>query len=603
VRLSVATRMLDALVLITVGLAAVAATQWTRALFVYSGRGLDVSDEGYYLLSASQPSAVMATASDFGFYLRPLLWLSGGSLSRFRVAGVALVLVACVGAAAAVTTKLVGERNVSKPQRVGAVLGTTALVSATSLTYYGPWIPTPSYNLLNLVLMLLVAGCLIVGSHGLDRLRRAESALHGLEWRELWPLVSLGALLVVGSTIKTSSYLAATLVCAVCIALVAGRHRLRAGCAVLVGGIAGLVVHWGAVAGAPASDLRRLRRGVEALGRLKSHSASQVWENDFLIATVAPWFAALALGAVLIGVTWRRVLAPVARSSVVLPPATLAMVLLWGERPRGGVHLLSDSTGWWWVRMGAITLVSVTALAPRWSRLLIVGPSVALLGVAASVGSNVGVVRQIGMSAGLIGLGVLTQAVTVVAMSSLSHVRSVAVVPAALFFVLASVSSWGVLDDALLDPYRLRGPLAASSQRIELGRFGAVTVTPQVASYIQGLQALSGQLSDDERQCLINLTGGTPIAAVALDARPAGFAWLLGGYEGSAGAAEYWLSLDDCIAGPIALLEAPGGARSISRPSALSERSFRVVGEVVAFNGDEDEIQVLSVAIDDGSGG
>ncbi|MGD9702362.1 MAG: hypothetical protein AB7Q42_01055 [Acidimicrobiia bacterium] len=582
-------------------MAVVAATRWAWVLIANAGRGLDVSDEAYYLLSAWRPSTTRATASDFGFYLRPVLWLSGGSLRWFRVAGMVLVLVACAGAAFAAITGSDSDRRTSKSQRAAALLGATALVSATTLTYYGRWLPTPSYNLLNLVLMLLVAGCLTAGSRTLAQLHETGIAVAGPRLRDLWPLSALGALLVFGSTIKASSYLAATLVCAVCLAVVAGRHVVPAVRAAFVGAVAGLVVHWGLIAGAPASDLRRLRRGVEALGLLESHSASQVWETDFLVDTVAPWFAVWGLGVLLIVAVWRVVRSPAVRSLVVVSSASLTFVLMWDGRPRGGAALLSDATGWWWVRLGAVTLVWISALAPRPSRLLVVGPCVALLGVAASVGSNIGVVRQIGMSAGVIGLGVLIQAVGVVGMMDRSHIRSLAAVPGALFFVLASVASSGAVDDALADPYRLGAPLAESNERIELGRFGPVEVTPSLASYFTGLQALSGELSDEQRGCLIDLTGGTPISAIALDARPAGFAWLLGGYAGSADAADYWLSLDDCVTGPITLLEAPGGERSIRRPPWLSERSFRVVGEV-AFNGYLDELQVLSVTTDNGDG-
>lgn len=137
-----------------------------------------------------------------------------------------------------------------------------------------------------------------------------------------------------------------------------------------------------------------------------------------------------------------------------------------------------------------------------------------------------------------------------------------------------------------------------SDQPVYLGDLGTLSMPAGTSSYVSQLQSLAGRLSDDQRRCLVNLTGGTPIAALALDARPAGFPWLLGGYPGSAEAASYWLAGDECVDGRFALLEAPGGERSIQRPTSFAGREFRVVGEV-RFDGYLVETQVLSVAVDE----
>ncbi|CAN5523289.1 hypothetical protein BH24ACT5_BH24ACT5_02160 [soil metagenome] len=590
-----------AIAALPVGVALVASVRWAGALVADADRGLDVSDEAFYLVSAHRPDDALATVSDFGFYLQPLLWLVGGSLKYFRIAGLGLLLLASAMAALVALGPIV-HRMSSKLQVAGALVSAAALMWAATLTYYGLWLPTPSYNLLNVVLMLLVAASLIGGSRALVDVHDVGSALVRPRHRAVWPLTALGALLVLGASIKVSSYLAAALVCAACIAVVAGRHLLLAVRATAVGALAGIVVHWGLIAGPPTSDVRRLWRGAQALDLLKSHSPSVLWQNDYLLDTVAPWFGALALGIVGMTVAWSYVRSCRARTTVVVALAAVAFVAMWGRRPHGGPPVLSDDTGWWWVRTGALALVGVTALAPRRSRVLIVGPCVMLLGVAAGAGSNAGIVRQIGLTVGLVALGVLTQAVAVWAMLDRSHHRLMAAIPGALFFVLASVTSMGVIVGAREHPYRLGLPLEESDRRVDLGRFGTVWVAPDTALYITQLQALSAGLSEAERQCFIDLTGGTPVSAIALDARPAGAAWLIGGYEGSADAADYLLTLDECVAGPIALLEAPGGVRSIPRPEWLSDREFRTVGHV-EFHGYLDETQVLSVAADDAGGG
>lgn len=586
---------LVAVAAVPVGLAVAAVVRWCWALITNAGRGLDVSDEAYYLISIAHPADTTATNTDFGFYWHRLLWLVGGRLSSLRIAGLIVLLVTCALAAAAAVGVGPAGGSPSRRGRVAALGAGSALVAATALVYYGTWLPTPSYNLLNLVLLLLVAACLITGAQALARGRVPLTLRAGAGIIRLWPFAALGALLTIGATVKLTSHLAAAAVGGACLTVVAGRRIVVVVGAALAGAGIGLVVHWGLFAGSPVADVRRMVRSGQAWGRLGSHPADRVWQPDFLAGTVAPWLGAVALAVVVLAVGRRFVPSPAVRTGVFLALAAVAFVVMGKARPHGGPLWVSNDTGWWWLRTATLALVGTTALAPRRDRLLAVGPAVALLALAATAGTSNGLVRQLGVSAGLLGLGVLVQAALVGAMTERWPRRALATAPAALFFVLAAVTSIGVARDARADPYRLVGPLTTSTERVELGPFGAVRVAPGTAAYVEGLQALAGELTETQRRCLVDLTGGTPLASLALGARPAGATWLLGGYRGSAAAADYWLSLDDCTRGPIALLEAPDGRRSIPRPAWLADRELRPVGRV-EFHGYLDETQVLFVA-------
>jgi hypothetical protein len=445
-------------------------------------------------------------------------------------------------------------------------------------------------------MMLLIAASLLVSARSMTGPSAIARPSTSRAWlRPNWSLVALGALLVMSAAVKASSALAALFVCVVCLVVVGGRRLGSAVLALAAGAAIGMLLHWGLIAEPPWRDLRRLWRGAEVLRRLDSHDADAVWQIDFVRSTVVPWAVGLTVVGGLIWLAWKWVVSIVVRTVAMGGLAIVAAGLLWSDRPRGGPLAVSDATGWWWIRMGAVALVATTALAPRASRLLAVGPAVAALALAASIGSNAGLVRQTGVFAGLTAVGVLAQAAV-----ATDHRRGWwegfgPLVPVSVYFLVASLASFGMVDGALATPYRLAGSLEESTRRVELGSFGSVWVTPATETYIATLQALSAELSDAQRACLVDLSGGTPLAAIALGARPAGAAWLIGGYDGSAAAAEYWLSLEDCTTGPIALLEAPGGRRAIPRPAWLAGRELRVVGEV-PFDGYQTERQVLSVA-------
>jgi hypothetical protein len=116
------------------------------------GRGIDLTDEGYYLNSISLPFLYKATYTQFGFVLHPIYVLVGGDLILLRLAG----LLPLTLAAAFFVSTFSRSPLIRPPLPKTARLVLTVGGSCAVLLEYFPWTPTPNYNLLNLLGALII---------------------------------------------------------------------------------------------------------------------------------------------------------------------------------------------------------------------------------------------------------------------------------------------------------------------------------------------------------------------------------------------------------------------------------------------------------------
>lgn len=119
-------------------------------LLVYgSGRGLDLTDEAFYLIWTRDPNAYGLIYQPFGYLLNPLFKLVRGDLENYRLTGFAIT----AGAGAFLGYSL----SPSHPRRAHFAL----YGAVSALTIFFPWIITPSYNsAANVGALLIVAGVL-----------------------------------------------------------------------------------------------------------------------------------------------------------------------------------------------------------------------------------------------------------------------------------------------------------------------------------------------------------------------------------------------------------------------------------------------------------
>jgi hypothetical protein len=118
-------------------------------------RGIDLTDEGFYLNSISLPFLYKATYTQFGFVLHPIYLLFGGDLILLRWAGLLPLTLAAVF----FVSTFLHSSLVRPPLPTTVRLVLTISGSCAVLLEYFPWTPTPNYNLLNLFGALIIVAC------------------------------------------------------------------------------------------------------------------------------------------------------------------------------------------------------------------------------------------------------------------------------------------------------------------------------------------------------------------------------------------------------------------------------------------------------------
>lgn len=120
-----------------------------------SQRGLDFTDEGFYLASIADPGAYSTTVSQFGFVYHPLFELLGSDIVRMRQANILVTF----GIAFLLAEVAVRGLSATRLQRAAMA----AAFATASLMMFSHWLITPSYNSLALQsAMLTMAGVVCV---------------------------------------------------------------------------------------------------------------------------------------------------------------------------------------------------------------------------------------------------------------------------------------------------------------------------------------------------------------------------------------------------------------------------------------------------------
>jgi hypothetical protein len=115
-----------------------------------SERGIDLSDEGLYLLAADPPSPSAAWGFPSGWHVRPLFALVNYDIASFRTLGAVILLASFIwlgwSAARATVARLETRTRSTIFLTCAAAMG-----GVGSLMFYAPMLRTPSYNWANLV--------------------------------------------------------------------------------------------------------------------------------------------------------------------------------------------------------------------------------------------------------------------------------------------------------------------------------------------------------------------------------------------------------------------------------------------------------------------
>lgn len=466
------------------------------ALLVGSGSGLDLTDEGHYLLAADNHQPTAAFNSLFGHYTGIVFRAVGYDIVAFRIVGVLiLALAGLVLGLAVVRLVAPGARRTT---RSCVAIG----VAAGSLTQYNIFLRTPGYNWLTLIgLMLVVAGAAL---ELLERPSRRDDVGATV-------LLGLGVFLSFMGKAPAGAAAAAVGIVATLVPLggPAVGPRLRVGAAAALVAAALFAAHFLFVEG-PAATAQTLRDSLDMLGVMDPahYRIGSALVGTGREALAIPREVVTATG----GLVWLGLLplvawfAPSARGSLVAAGASAAAVIvvsvdlivagLWEGGPQhyhaNGVAALSLA-----MTMLLAAVATVTALtARRWlpgrprpdppairgpipppsSRLLVVGVLAVASAFAYAFGSNNGLVTQTSGATILLLLGT-TLVLAAVIGSSLQ--ASVLTAGAVILAIVAGI----VVPTARATPYRT-APLDEATVSIAFGQHATpLLVDPAAAAY------------------------------------------------------------------------------------------------------------------------
>ena len=457
--------------------------------------GLDLTDEGLYLLAADNHQPLAGLTGWFGRYTGLLFGAVGYDIGWFRVAGVALMAAAGMILGAALS-RWVTDRDTARlrlPGRLAIVLGT----ASGALINYSLFIRTPGYNWLTFVGALLAVSGILVAL-----------TLRGSEPRVDRSVIVAGSLIGVGCIValwgKASAGVGLGLIAAVATAAprLDGRSvRVSGGLVAVAVAALLLVLHFMFVAD-PAGTVQGFARSYRMLELINSRHALPALVAEMvggLAAVPADVFRATQ-GLVLLGllplllVAVGRARRPTATVVLVAVPVLIVCVVLLAKGQwLGGVRgyrsvavadlavLGSAALGALAARSSVLARANGAEPAPRGR--LIYG-SMALLGSAAlyAFGSDNGFVAQMNGAA----VFVLAAAGGFVAIALPPRIRAMTFSTGAI--VVAAISTV-VLATAHADPYRI-APLDRATEMIAFGPRGTpLTVDSAAAAYWQRLVA------------------------------------------------------------------------------------------------------------------
>ena len=148
---------------------------------IASNKGLDLTDEGLYLMAADPPSPQASWGFPWGWHTRPLFALVNYDIATFRTLGGVLLLTAAAFFGWATTRYAFTLFNRPLPLHRGThIWYVAAIVTASSgaLLYYAGLLRAPSYNWVNLmgIFIASAAWIMLVAHTGVQSRRKPKLA-------------------------------------------------------------------------------------------------------------------------------------------------------------------------------------------------------------------------------------------------------------------------------------------------------------------------------------------------------------------------------------------------------------------------------------------
>ncbi|MGO4390473.1 hypothetical protein AB4Z46_03865 [Variovorax sp. M-6] len=534
--------------------------------------GIDFRDEGFYLVSMSDPSKYDISVTQFGFIYHPLFALVRENVAAIRQVNL-LITFGVAWALGNVALKACAPPGL----RAGARLAISAALATASLSFLHIWLPTPSYNWLVLQALLIACIGLLMAEKTLDR-----GSLAG------WLLIGVAGWLAFMAKPTSAAGLA---LCAVLYLIGAGKFALRP---LILSAVVAVVLLLGsawAIDGSIMAFVRRYQTGI-ALAELMGggHKLSLF----------------LRLGDLQLERPTRNILLG---SSLVL--ALVAWLLKWDSKAAAR----AGYAGLWLMGLGALAIVCGFArqlLTIEYYRglLLVAVPFAALILVGLGGWRRLSSVPRARWSLILLlfvlpyvyvfgtvnnywwqishaaFFWVLAAAVLVLPVGG-EPARSIA--PVLLAVALgAQLITVAIVQTGIEAPYGQAVSLRDNHRKVSVGRPNStLRLSNGFGAYLADAAEVANRVGFARGTPMLDLTGRSPSTLYTMGASSTSQAWVIGGYPGSNNLAAAMMKRVSCDELSRAwLLTQPVGTTNIS-PEILSgfganlKTDYEIVGTVV----------------------
>lgn len=492
-----------------------------------SGAGVDLTDEGFYLLWMRDPWIYSASATQFGFVYHGLYRLLGGDvalLRQFNLLGT--YLLSAVFGYLALRDPLPEERPFVR------ALVATGLAAAT-FAFPASWLVTPSYN------WLVMQAALLIGI-SFYLIRDQARIAGGL-------LMGLGGVLAFQAKPTGAAAFAV-----VALLFFASRWRRTLVPLAVAGAsaLAGLLFFVFYIDGSVSAYVHRLLEGAHIMGLLAAnHTLADSLRLDPIHMSLPETACAAALAAAgllwLLSLKWRAgayvgaglAIAGVAFLILGQPGRTAEFVQAW---PFGYFRLLPT------LALAAAALVALAIQRVRGVPLPGLRPSLGwgflflFFPIAASFGTN----NNLWGSASQHALFWIAGGLVLMRPLLPARREAEALVPlVALMIVYVGVT----VHLAIAAPYRQTASLDAAGREVVFSPEGrTLRLSADVAGYLEQSRAVARQAGFTDGDWILDFSGRSPTLVYALGGRTPGLAWWTGGYPGTTAMVTYALRDAPC---------------------------------------------------------
>lgn len=559
-------------------------------------RGFDITDESIYILSSQYPELVGPSTSRFGYYTGILYSASLENLKVFRFLGVSMLALASLQ----LYRSMVVNLQIPNSNLLSGFALLSTIVSSC-LVYYSPWVMTPSYNWMALIAAVIVAS----STFSISRYRIQESE----DYSYVRASIVIACACTLGFLAKPTTGVGLALTSGLWIVaskLTPSKKVRILGMIGLVG-LTSLLLHSLFFENGPEQLYHNLKRGAElAWIQGSGYEFSKLIENAYLdlssiivvtsqyLAKTSAVAAAIATSFCLFSIrsAWSDTgLQFVTRSAMPCLLISAFIELYTADLINGGpnsTNLGSLTLAIAWIAVLMCTLccliLSITEknedAFPSLRSVIGIFLFCVALSASFGFGSNNGLLRQMSFASMFLFISLILSCSI---MDKLT--RANVSLPICSMFIC--LFTYLVMSSAINQPYRTNGSLYLQTEEISfLGARGKLRVEPATAEYVADLRSLAASTGWKKRDTLIDLTGGSPGALVALGAKFLGSPAVLGAYPGSDELGyQVWANVDQSSLLQAWILLAPDGVRTLSptlpiRLQLPFPQGYQLVGSV-----------------------